>query len=205
MAAERRFQQPFAQGPLVSASHITVPRYDRFNFKEHMKNHMLKVSEASYMKRVMAVKATTPTEPEQEQESTKAQHTEEKEEEEPPKRNVRSSSTPGSTKAPTRATTPNRSIFKSSAEMKQLAMERRGRSKDKQDSGLIAPGSDGGRVKQMVAETEVKAKRSHEAAGMSSEDNHATRPSDRQTVRHRVDLMRGDRQSARQPRKQTNG
>ena len=125
MAAERRFQS-FAQGPLVSASQITVPRYDRFNFKEHMKNHMMKVNEASYMKRVMAVKATAPTEQEQEQESTKAQHTEAKEEE-PTRRNVRSSSTPSSTKAPARATTPNRSIFKSTAEKKELAIERRER------------------------------------------------------------------------------
>ena len=38
-----------------------------------MKNHMMKVNESSYMKRVMAVKATAPTE--QEEESTKAQHT----------------------------------------------------------------------------------------------------------------------------------
>ena len=78
MAAERRFQSTFAQGPLVSTSQITVPRYDRFNFKEHMKNHMMKVNESSYMKRVMAVKATAPTE--QEEESTKAQHTQGKEE-----------------------------------------------------------------------------------------------------------------------------
>ena len=136
MAAERRFQS-FAQGPLVSASQITVPRYDRFNFKEHMKNHMMKVNEASYMKRVMAVKATPPTE--QEEESTKAQHTEDKEEE-PPKRNVRSSSTPGSTKAPARAITPNRTVFKSMAVKKELESERRGRPKEKQEnSGLVTP------------------------------------------------------------------
>ena len=82
MATELRFQS-FAQGPLVSASQVVVPRYDRFNFKEHMKNHMMKVNETSYVKRVMAVPIVKPNTPtEQEQESTRAHHTEE---EEPPR------------------------------------------------------------------------------------------------------------------------
>ena len=63
-------------------------------------------------------------------------------------------------------------------------MERRGRSKEKADGpGSTAPSTDGGRVKQIIAETEVKAKSSHEAAGMSAEDNHSVRPSERPSAR----------------------
>ena len=68
MAAERR--STFAQaGPLIPSS--PAMKYNRFNFKEHMKKHVLKVNSPTYMKKIMGFENAQAETPEEQIDTTR--------------------------------------------------------------------------------------------------------------------------------------
>ena len=125
MAAERRVEKTtFAHSPLISTSQNTQ-RYNRFNFKDHMKQHMIKVSDPGYMKRVLAFNnaAQDNAEAEEEEQAGGTATQAEAEQQDNAERQGR-----GSTPSTHRTATPKRTPFLSTAMKKEWHKTRREKS-----------------------------------------------------------------------------
>ena len=139
MAAERR--TPFAQaGPLIPPS--PSMKYNRFNFKEHMKNHVLKINSPTYMKKIMVVNPQAESTDNPEAESDTTRRTQEREGSQP--RTSRSTTPNG-----TRKNTPKTKLFLSKAEMMTKNKERAQGGPEEYD--IDTPNADNSRVKREVA------------------------------------------------------
>ena len=163
MAAERR--STFAQSGPLSPTQTGAPRYNRFNFRDYMKQHVRKLTEAEAKKTIQTV--TNTDKPEKEPNApTTAQ-----EDKQPRSR----STTPGGTRK-------NRSVHMTREQQKEWHAQHSPARDEEEEAGpktfdLATPEPES-KVKDHVARLEgaETSKRTQEVAGM--EDNRRESPED---------------------------